>query len=124
MSIPRSEDLWTAAYFLSRCGYHPNATIPADPPPQMHAQSWDEAYGLFFHSLGGGRTPKAFAHRLKNARDMFDGHLNSGRVGWREPGRERAPQPLGNIPARVFARWSNRTEDELWTTVRGYITTS
>lgn len=117
MSILRGEDLWTVAYFLSRCGHRPDPDRPPGPPSQLGVTVWREAYELFFDSLAAGRTETAFRNSLKNARDLFDGHLDSGRVGWREDGRERLPQPLGTTPSAILTRWSQRSDSELW----GYV---
>jgi len=123
MSILRSEQLWTVAYFLSRCGRRAQTETSPEPPSQLHVETWAEAYDLFYEALAAGRTATAFRRTLKNARDLFDGHLDSGRIGWREASRERAPQPLGELAGIVFARWSQRSEDELWTAVRGLLPT-
>ena len=116
MAIRRSPEMWLAAYFLSRCGQHrPNGRSPS-PPPQL-GESWEEAYSLFFLRLHGGRSLSVFHHSMKNARDMFDGHLNSGRVGWREVDAERPPQSLNPDAGGVMAEWEGRSDAELWQAV-------
>jgi predicted HNH restriction endonuclease len=73
---------------------------------------------MFFGALGQGRTLSAFQNSLKNARDAFDAHVDSGRVGWRQPGSARAPGRLGAEAAGVLRKWGNRAEDEVWEAVR------
>ncbi len=119
--IPRSEELWTVAYFLSRSGYRPNPEQPPKPPSQLGVGTWHESYDRFFSALGAGRTVAAFRHTLKNARDNFDSHFDSGRVGWRDSSVDRPPQPLGVVPNKVFSQWNQRSDGELWEHVAGYL---
>jgi hypothetical protein len=124
MSIPRSKELWTVAYFLSRCGHRTHPERPSDPPSQLCVETWHEAYDVFFDALAAGRTAITFRHTLKNARDRFDAHLDSGRIGWREASREQSPLPLGEVPSEILTRWSQRSDDELWSAVRGFMVMS
>lgn len=121
MSILRSENLWLAAYFLSRCGNKKSPHAMPDPPALLKVSTWNEAYDAFFETLGEGRTTVAFRRTLKNARDLFDGHLDSGRIGWRELGQGRPPQPLSAAATGVLARWSQCNDEELWNEVRHYV---
>ncbi|MBC7821057.1 MAG: HNH endonuclease [Planctomycetaceae bacterium] len=90
------------------------------PPTQLAIGSWEEAYSLFFPKLNGGRPLRVFHSSMKNARDMFDGHHDSGRVGWRESEAERSPQSLPEDAAGVLSDWGERTDEELWNTVSGF----
>ncbi len=119
MAIRRSPEMWLAADFLSRCGQHRTNGRPPGPPPQL-GESWEEAYSLFFPRLHGGRTLSVFHHSMKNARDMFDGHHNSGRVGWREEDAARPPQSLNPDAAGVMAEWEGRSDAELWQAVEPF----
>ncbi len=123
MKVARSEEFWTVAYFLSRCGHRTDPARPAEPPVQLRVGTWYEAYESFFGTLGVGRTISAFMHSLKNARDSFDAHVESGRVGWREQTRERAPAPLAGNATKVLDRWAHRTDAELWDAVRPFTNT-
>jgi predicted HNH restriction endonuclease len=76
---------------------------------------------MFYRRLGGGRTLRSFQNSLKNVRDGFDGHLGTGRTGWREPGtagEQRPPQPLTGPAEVVLGQWEARPEAELWSAVR------
>lgn len=121
LTILRSEELWTVAFFLSRCGLRTHPDRPHAPPSQLQVGHWHDAYDYFFEALAGGRTAKAFRNTLKNARDVFDAHLDSGRVGWRGQGSGRPPRPLDKRPGEILAYWTPRSDDELWATVQGYV---
>jgi hypothetical protein len=58
---------------------------------------------------------------MKNARDMFDGHHDSGRVGWRESEVDRSPQALNRDAQGIMDEWHTRSEEELWQAVRQYV---
>lgn len=88
------------------------------PPPQLGADSWRGAYAAFFETLGAGRSLGSFHNSLKAARDQFDGHVDSGRRGWR--GRDDGPAPLSARYATILDIWGSRSEDELWQAVRSY----
>lgn len=106
--VSRSPDFWRVAYFLSRCGGEA-------PPSELVAPTWSRAYMMFFDALADGRSERAFRNSLKNARDHFDGHLGAPRRGWREG---NAPKDLGDAPSRIVAEWADRSDDELWRSVR------
>jgi hypothetical protein len=57
---------------------------------------------------------------MKNARDTFDGHHDSGRIGWRESEADRPPQPLNEDARHVMDEWQGRSNEELWLSVRQY----
>lgn len=64
--------------------------------------------------MGEGRTATKFLNSLKNARDLFDSHVDSGRIGWRQDGAAREPAPLTGDSERVLTRWRNASEPEVW----------
>jgi hypothetical protein len=114
VAVRRSPEMWLVAYFLSRCGERRSNGRPHSPPPQLGGVSWAQAYSLFFVRLHGGRSLAVFSHSMKNARDEFDGHHDSGRVGWRETDADRPPRVLTPDAARVMAEWEGRADAELW----------
>lgn len=114
--MKRSDEMVLVGYFLARCGEKECGSTK--PPRVLGAESWDNAYACFYPSLGAGRTLVTFRNSLKNARDLFDGHLDSGRVGWREPGSDRAPAPLTSTADQVYASWQPKSEEALWEAVR------
>ena len=89
------------------------------------------AYAMFYRTLGKRRTVGQFRNSLKNARDMYDSHLASGRVGWRDPavspdgvhqpGALRPPSTLGATAAKVMSVWQCRSDQELWQAVHPLI---
>ena len=120
MNVRRSSEMWLVAYFLSRCGQRLPPRRTPSPPPQLQASSWEEAYALFFPRLHGGRSFAVFHHSMKNARDAFDGHHDSGRVGWRENEDGRPPQPLNRDAQAIMDEWQGRSDEELWQAVSQY----
>ena len=103
MSVKRSPEMVLVGYFLARCGRRTESA--SLPPVQLDTDHWNRAYAAFFASLGGGRTLQTFSNSLKNARDLFDARVDSGRVGWRQMGDDREPLPLTTEAKRVFDRW-------------------
>jgi len=77
---------------------------------------------MFFPRLHSGRSLSVFHHSMKNARDMFDGHLDSGRVGWRESDEvERPPQSLNRDAQSIMDEWQEWSDDALlWEAVKPY----
>jgi len=118
MSVKRSPEMVLVGYFLARSGRH--AESGTLPPLQLDTNHWNRAYAAFFAALGGGRTLQTFSNSLKNARDLFDARVDSGRVGWRQRGSDREPLPLTNEAQRVFERWEDASDEELWETVAQY----
>lgn len=110
--------MWLVAYFLSRCGSVTTPGEPPGPPTQLGVNHWKEAYRLFYDALGDGRTPESFDHSLKNARDGFDGRLNSGRTGWREGGKDRPPITLNKYAQSKLPEWQAMSDDALWQAVQ------
>ena len=117
--MKRSEEMVLVGYFLARCGNREGSDRPL-PPPVLRTKEWSTAYACFYSSLGGGRPLSVFENSLKNARDLFDGHLDSGRVGWRDSGPGRAPLPLTSVARRVFSEWQPKSADALWNAARVY----
>jgi 5-methylcytosine-specific restriction protein A len=112
------------AYFLSRCGApREGKRVPA-PPAALGVETWSRAYAMFYGKLGAGRTWTVFRNSLKNARDDFDSHTPSGRVGWREKGSEgasdRPPRPLPLLKQRLIDHWESRSDEELWNAVKPF----
>lgn len=112
----RSPQIWLVGYFLSRFGVQTGDETPS-PPSQLQVREWNRAYAMFYRQLGEGRTLSNFANSLKNARDTFDGHVNSGRVGWRRGTEDREPAELPEAAAHVLRAWESRNEHELWEAV-------
>lgn len=109
----RSADMWLVGYFLSRFGAKAEGRT-ASPPSRLNVAKWNRAYPMFYRALGDGRTLASFANSLKNARDSFDAHVSSDRVGWRRDNETREPAQLPNLARRVIDLWGARTEDEVW----------
>lgn len=103
----------TVGFFLSAFGEMRKDTPPA-PPAELGAQSWQQAYAIFFDSLAEDRPLKSFSNSLKNTRDAFDSWLDSGRAGWRLPEDPDKPYPLTSEEQKVFDIWINRSREELW----------
>ena len=61
MSDKLDEKLVEVGYFLSRLGKD-------DPPQQLNAKTWKEAYEKFYPSLGQNKDAKQFQNSLKNLR--------------------------------------------------------
>lgn len=108
--VKRAPDMQLVAYALARCGDREGG---ADRPPAwLDVDSWREAYARFFDVLGDGRTLESFANSLKNARDTFDAHVDSRRIGWidRDPARARGPDTM---VGRMLRQWGPRSDAEL-----------
>lgn len=117
----RSPEEWLVAYYLSRFGERDTVTGVVRPPRSLGVVKWADAYDKFRFSLGRGREPKSFRNSLKNARDTFDSHLASGRVGWRLKDSERTPGPLGRTAQDVLDDWSGISEAGLFKRVSRYL---
>ena len=112
--MERSKEIWTVALFFAVCGNRANPEKDPGPQPQLQVSKWCEAYDLFFTRLSSGRTRSSFRNTLKNARDMFDGHSDSGRSGWRESSPGRPPHKLGRCAKGVFHDWKTKDQNDLW----------
>jgi|GEM_PF-1161697 len=117
--VRRSKEMVTVAYFLARYG-DPVPGAPARPPRELLTASWGLAYAIFYRALHTGRSLVAFRNSLKNARDVFDAHLPSGRVGWRQPSEARPPVLLPSTYREVISDWSDQTRDALWAFISRY----
>ena len=118
---PRSTEMLEVALFLSKYGEPQDGGGGALPPHELDTKSWKRAYAIFFESLGAGRTMVAFHNSLKNARDIFDAHLEStGRVGWRTTDPHRSPAPLTRKHQEVWDKWSDSSRQDLWQRIREY----
>jgi len=116
--VRRSSEMWLVGYFLSNFGERPGSGAPL-PPVELTVTEWNRAYAVFYRELGEGRTLASFANSLKNARDTFDAHVQSGRVGWRQDSDAREPAELPQAAARVFRLWHGRPRQDIW----GYLST-
>jgi hypothetical protein len=121
MSILRSKEIWTVAYYLSRCGSKAIDQNSLKPPTRLEVDTWNDAYELFYSSLAQDRTLLSFQRTLKNARDQFDGYTDVGRVGWRDSTPEREPQSLTGLAGQVLNKWKDRKESDLWIEVKGFM---
>jgi len=124
MATKRHPAMTLVAYFLSRCGeVVPDRQSPR-PPKVLMATTWERAYAMFYRMLGDGRTFAVFRNSMKNVRDYFDSHIDSGRVGWRTKGfvgtDDRPPRPLSRQTKEVIDAWQSRSDDELWEAVKKY----
>jgi 5-methylcytosine-specific restriction enzyme A len=115
--IRRSESLATVALFLSRCCTRA-ADQPGRPPEVLGVSSWNHAYALFYDALGDGRPLKTFRKTLAASRDRFDSWVSDSRRGWRDV--DGAPSALPRVDALVYSEWLERTDEDLWTTVRPF----
>lgn len=104
--IKRGIHFIEVAYFLSRYG-------PSNPPITLKTNSWKEAYHMFYENLNEGRDISAFEHSLKNARDAFDSHFpDTQREGWKDS--EGQPNKLSGISLKVFNKFKNLNQQEVW----------
>lgn len=109
----KSSEMWQVGFYLSKFGSRLGTGAPL-PPAALQVTEWNRAYAMFYRELGDGRTLSSFANSLKNARDTFDAHLESGRVGWRRDTAAREPAKLPQAAARVLRLWGEHTESEVW----------
>ena len=120
MPTKRSPEMILVGYYLARAGRRPPDGGPPLPPSALRTDEWSRAYACFYGELGDGRTLRSFANSLKNARDLFDGHVDSGRVGWRDPSPGRAPLALTRDAQRIVDRWGSRSASDLWGAVQQF----
>ena len=111
MAVRRSEEMQLVAYALSRCSAEGKDGKFTKPPEWLRTQTWAETYAMFFPKLGDGRTLKSFANSLKNARDAFDAHLPSSRVGWVDRYGDAHREDV--MVGRIMSRWHDRSSDEV-----------
>jgi len=112
--LKRSKQFVQVAWFLAAYGER-NLRGTSDPPSELGADTWLEAYEMFYPALGDGRTLQAFSNSLKNSRDSFDSWLRkSGRVGWRNEEVHSEPAPLSTINREVDAEFSRLSRNAAW----------
>jgi hypothetical protein len=118
-TIRRSREMWMAALYLSRFGDVSVLSSSPAPPTNLKVRFWREAYDLFFDVAGDGRSPEAFRRSLKNARDIFDAHVEeSGRTGWRQEDSSRSPRLMGALALEVWNIWGHRNEQSVWNEIQ------
>ena len=115
MTNKLDEKLVEVGYFLSRLGKD-------DPPKQLNANTWKEAYEKFYPSLGQNKDAKQFQNSLKNLRDHFDSHIENNRAGWMDSNGR--PEKLSALNQDVFLRLQKLDEIELWDYIRPLAVTS
>lgn len=118
-NVKRSREMVEAALFLARYG-ELTASGATAPPRELQVSTWKHAYAAFYAQLGEGRTLCSFGNSLKNARDVYDAHIPTGRIGWRQAGAERSPIELPSTHQSVWNEWSKRERQELWLAVCKY----
>ena len=118
--VRRSDAMIEVAYFLAKYGEKESPDSPTKPPPEVGTSRWNAAYATFYRALGDGRTLSSFQNSLKNARDVFDARVDSGRIGWRQAGADRPPARLSNRNQRVFTEFENLKKSEVWGLIREY----
>jgi hypothetical protein len=123
MKVKRSPEMFLVGFFLARCGRRTEANV-SKPPQQLQTDQWKRAYAVFYSALGEGRTLHSFCNSLKNARDLFDPRVDSGRVGWRQTNSEREPLELTEQAQKVFDRWNTASNTELWNEVSVFADTA
>lgn len=110
--IKRSKDFIETAFFLSKYG-------KSSPPEQLKANTWKEAYHMFYDKLNGGRDISTFEHSLRNARDSFDGHFpETEREGWKD--KYDFPSKLNGISLEVFLNLNQCSESEVWEKIESF----
>ena len=115
----RSIDFWLAAFFLSKFGELNNDGI-TNPPLELIAARWNEAYRMFYEKLSDGRTISSFEHSLKNARDAYDSHIqSSNRRGWRDTNRK--PNLLNKLAKNVYDKYSLYDRIIIWKEVSLFV---
>ncbi|GAA3972589.1 hypothetical protein GCM10022246_26120 [Pedobacter ginsengiterrae] len=110
--IRRGKPFIEVAYFLSRFGC-------SNPPENLQANSWKEAYRMFFEALNEGRSIETFEHSLKNARDSFDAHFpETNREGWKDKNGNLIK--LSGLNLDVFNAFKMHNETTIWKNVKKY----
>ena len=117
MAVERSRELVVVGLFLARCSRRREEGSSL-PPIELRTDKWGEAYSLFFDALGDGRSESSFQNTLKNTRDQFDSHLDSGRAGWKVDGE---PKPLAELDNNVYHEWEGRSDEALWEEVAQFV---
>jgi 5-methylcytosine-specific restriction protein A len=106
--------MWMTAYFLSKF-----AEAAGSPPVELGTTKWKDAYRMFYEKLGAGRTVDSFGNSLNNARDAFDSHLDSKRVGWlTEDGQ---PNKLNQVARSIYSSFSKISRQEIWEQIMPFV---
>jgi 5-methylcytosine-specific restriction protein A len=116
--IKRSPSMILVGFYLAKFGVRTSKTTM--PPQRLDVQNWATAFMIFYAHLGDGRTASTFCNSLKNARDMFDGHVDSGRVGWRDGSDDRKPINLTKDARTIYRKWESQTESGVWGEIEKY----
>lgn len=119
-NVPRAEGMIEVAYFLAKYGTLGGPGVRNKPPRELGDVNWNEAYDAFRNKLGDGRPKTTFRNSLKNMRDTFDGHVDSGRQGWRQAGADRPAQVLSKSNKRFFDRLERMTRTQVWSIAKQY----
>jgi len=107
--------MWLVGLYLSKYG-------PKDPPARLGAQHWKDAYDLFYLNLSEGRLYLHFQRSLKNTRDSYDSYFPNDRIGWKvKPGKDDDPKPLPELGQEIYDEWNDKSEDQLWDSIKGFI---
>jgi 5-methylcytosine-specific restriction endonuclease McrA len=72
--------------------------------------------------LGDGRSEKSFCASLKNAKDVFDAHVDSGRIGWVDHAAGDEPYRQEGLVRSVLEEWGSRSDDDLRNAVTDILT--
>jgi 5-methylcytosine-specific restriction protein A len=112
--VTRTDEFWIVALFLARYGEPVDGSSRALPPRELGVLGWNEAYEVFYRKLGGERSSQQFRNSLKNARDLFDGHVASPRVGWKEGDGSGVPQRLTAGAQRAWDQLMRVSRDTHW----------
>jgi len=113
--VDRSPELCLVAFFLSKFGHTSNGKT--NPPNELGVTKWNEAYRLFYESLNAGRTIMEFQNTLNNARDIFDGHIQSSvRAGWKD--KQGRPSPLTKTLQGVMNKFGHLERLQVWEQVK------
>ena len=118
-SQKRSVEMITVGFFLSAHGEQRENASP-HPPKELRTKSWQQAYAIFFDSLGEDRSLISFSNSLKNTRDAFDSWLDSGRAGWRSPEDPEKPHPLTSEEQRIYDLCIRKSRSELWEAIQAH----
>lgn len=80
---------------------------------------WGDIYKKFYPSLGNGKDITSFCNYLKNVRDMYDGHFENSRQGWKN--EDGSPRTLDRAQQKVFNSFSGLSEEKFWKKIEKYL---
>ena len=98
-----------AAFFLSKYGI-------SEPPEEIKANSWNQAYNIFYESLSQGRSETEFYNSLRLTRHEFDGEVSETRIGFQ--------RPLGEQHKETIQQWGESARIEIWNHLENLIQNS